>query len=360
MAFNALTPAEVAPDQPLSTTLLDKIRTNFDDHEARITTGAGTVGEILNGSFETPQGGNPNWPDKWAIGQYAGGQVLLDRDCIHGKYSLRMNHTVALGGGGYAETDYVGVSSLYWPPLNFAYMATAAGMAVEVWARFYAADANGEPSTFLGEKRIYNNTTDNPTFWTSVQIQDIQLAYITARYVKYRFVGGASGSAVTGTVYFDAVGVPIRRTVSYIEPPPFSFGNTPLYYGGWYNLYSPINVVMPFGLRWLVLSGFSISGSFDPEMGTPYQASARFFLNGVAGKYSSQLTAPGGATVQGDMAYDLTGVSPGTYSLQLQFWTQNSGALSAAGSKGYFTNAIILAKGSDGTYTQTYQNQPMY
>ena len=80
MAFNALTPAEVAPDQPLSTTLLDKVRTNFDDHEARIQTSGGAVGEVLNGSFETPQGGNPNWPDKWAIGQYAGGQVLLDRD----------------------------------------------------------------------------------------------------------------------------------------------------------------------------------------------------------------------------------------------------------------------------------------
>lgn len=37
MSFTALNTGEVASAQPVTTTLLDKIRTNFDDHEDRIT-----------------------------------------------------------------------------------------------------------------------------------------------------------------------------------------------------------------------------------------------------------------------------------------------------------------------------------
>ena len=120
------------------------------------------------------------------------------------------------------------VLSILWPALNtiggvmsalmvyFGGLSAAQGMVTAgAWYLF-----------LLSLVRFLYPVMSLSSFWTSVQIQDIQLAYLTARYVKYRFVGGASGSAVTGTVYFDAVGVPIRRTVSYIEPPPFSFGNT--------------------------------------------------------------------------------------------------------------------------------------
>lgn len=358
MAFIALTPAEIAPDQPVSTTLLQKVKDNFDDHENRIAVTAGVIGEILNGSFETPQGGNPNWPDKWAIGQYAGGSVLLDRDTCHGKYSLKMVHSVAGGGGGYAETDYIGVSSLYFSPLNFAYKVTAVGMAIEAWARFYAADANGNPSTYLGEKRLYNNVTDNPLFWTSVQVTDIPIEFPTARYVKFRLIGGSSGSNVTGSAWFDAVGAPIRVMRSYLTPTPFTaFVNRYIYAYGWTNIGSAENVTVASGYRWLVLPGWGVAGVADEW--TSYWAQIRFFLNGVTGKYSLVITCTGSATVTGDMVYDLTGIAPGTYSCQIQYTTQAGGYI-FKGTAGYLNNGVILANAYNGTYASTYNNVPMY
>src|SRR5512145_1341446 len=212
MAYVAITPAEVASDQPVTTTLMDKIRTNLDDHEQRLVASSGIIGEILNGSFETPQGGNPNWPDKWAIGQYAGGQVVLDgSDTAHGKKALKMIHSVSGGGGGYAESDYVAISPLYLPPLNIAYKCDQLALQVEVWMRYYAADANGDPGTYLGERCIYRNTASNPKFWEPLQIQKIPFAFSGARYAKFRLVGGVSGSTQTGTALFDACGIPIRR-----------------------------------------------------------------------------------------------------------------------------------------------------
>ena len=361
MAFIAMTPAEIAPDQPVSTTLLQKVKDNFDDHENRISVTAGVIGEILNGSFETPQGGNPNWPDKWAIGQYAGGSVLLDRDTCHGKYSLKMVHSVAGGGGGYAETDYVGMSMLYIAPLNFAYKVTAAAMAIEVWARFYAADANGNPSTYLGEKRLYSNTTDNPLFWSSVQVADIPIEFPSARYVKYRLVGGASGSSTTGSVWFDGVGASIRTMRSYLVPTPFTTNPSQLYlygYQQWMNFGSAENVTVASGYRWLVLPNWKLQGATD-EWGYNYPSSLRFYLNGVAGKYSSVLTAPGVSQVSGDIAYDLSGVAPGTYACQLQYYSQ-AGGPSVRGTAGYLNNGVVLANAFSGTYTITHNNVPLY
>lgn len=386
MAFSALTPQEVSPDQPVSTTLLDKVRTNFDDHEARLSASAGIVGEILNGSFETAQGGNPNWPDKWAIGQYSGGQVLLDSDSVHGKKSLKMIHSVSGGGGGYAESDYVAVSPLYMPPLVFAYYGTAPGCPVEVWCRYYGQDGSNNPGTFLGERCIYQNNTGNPMVWSGVQIATVPMAYNGTRYVKYRFIGGVNGSTTTGSVWFDAVGVPIRRVYyPFDNPNPINLGVVAASYPqGWVNAGGAFNITIPAGFRWLVVQAQTIpSSQYDIDgniVGGP--AYARFFLNGVAGKYSTEAvdsrinsawtgwppTPPNNAPnwAMQDLVYDLTGVAPGVYALQFQIqstawgynnWLQSPSAINL---RHDCRSGLILANGSTLAFTDAYNSQPTW
>lgn len=367
MAFTALTPAEVSPDQPVSTTLMDKIRGNFDDHEQRIAASSGIIGEVLNGSFETAQSGNPNWPDKWVIGQYSGGQVLLDTNTCHGKKSLKMIHSVSGGGGGYAESDYIAVSNLYWTPLNFAYYATAVGMSVEVWARCYSADANGNPAAYLGEYCIYRNTSANPQIWSAAQVNNIPINYDGTRYVKYRFVGGVSGSTVTGSVYLDAVGIPIRL----IQKPLPGLINIPQAYvpinwpQAWYNVGSAFSVTIPSSsrFRWLVCQ-YEVSGSGGSDWYGPAYGWVQFYLNGVAGKYSTQ---PGGqcngAWQLLTAVYDLTGVTPGTYTLQSRCMgggpTENAQiAVRSQNLTHYFRTGFVSADATLMTYTDVYNSTP--
>jgi hypothetical protein len=380
MAFTAIAPAEVAPDQPVSTTLMDKIRTNFDDHEARLSASSGVIGEVLNGSFETAQGGNPNWPDKWTIGQYSGGQVLLDAaSTAHGKKSLKMLHTVSGGGGGYAESDYVAMSAVYMPPLNFAYYCTVAAMSIEVWARYYAADSAGEPSTYLGERRIYYNNAGNPMTWSAAQIWNLPLAYGNARYVKYRFIGGTSGTAQTGTVWFDAVGVPIRRVIFPLDNPnPI---NQPGIFcaGGWSAMGSAFNITIPANFRWLVVRGALFPFTYSDDYGTTYyRCYSRFYLSGIAGKYSTAHSAlatgqwsysvpanTAGGWIWGDMVYDLTGVSAGTYALIFQGaseysyqYFQSPSALSEAHHD--LRSGYISADGTKMVWTDSFAGLPMW
>jgi len=388
MAFTALTPAEVAPDQPGSTTLLDKIRTNFDDHEARLSASSGVIGEILNGSFETAQGGNPNWPDKWTIGQYSGGQVILDAaSTAHGKKSLKMLHTVSGGGGGYAESDYVAVSPLYTPPLNFAYVCTAAAMSIEVWARYYAADANGDPSTYLGERRIYLNATANPLTWTAAQVYNVPMAYSTARYVKYRFIGGSSGSTQTGNVWFDAVGVPIRRVYYPLDNPnPINQGGLGQYPSSEVPVGTSWSITVPAGFRWLVIRGAVLNhyAGVDEYSGAPYYNDpyVRFTLSGTS-RYSTyisdnqravlryQSAAPPASDVQWnwkDMVMDLGGLAAGTYTLQFRMYSSGNSYWPAffqcptiAGvSRHYCTSGFINADGTILTIQDAYNSVPLW
>ena len=377
MAFAAITPAEIASDQPVTTTLMEKIRTNFDDHEQRLAASSGIIGEILNGSFETPQGGNPNWPDKWAIGQYAGGQVILDgSDTAHGKKALKMIHSVSGGGGGYAESDYVAISPLYLPPLNIAYKCDQLALQVEVWMRYYAADTNGDPGTYLGERCIYRNAASNPKFWEPLQIQKIPFAFSGARYAKYRLVGGVSGSAQTGTALFDACGIPIRRVESPLDNPnPISIGPTQVYAWQWMDLFSAFNVTIPAGFRWLVLQAKLAGYTISDDMGTYYYpAYCRFRLPAVAGKYSSQgqnsfwhsgsnpNEASWNAAVPVDMIYDLTDVAPGTYSVQFQGYNSNYSYAFWRSQNLYhrLTNGVIIANGTSLAFTDSALNEPVY
>lgn len=334
MAFTAIDPADVQSDKPITTTLMDRVRTNFDDHENRISQSSGIIGEVVNGSFETAQGGNPTLPDKWACGSYAGGQVLLDTiRTMHGKKSLKMIHSVAGGGGGYAESDYIAISPMYCEPLNFAYWAEAAGMVIQVVARYYASDANGDPGLYLGERTIFSNSANMVQMWMGVQINYIPNAYLNARYVKYRLIGGANGSSVTGTVYFDAVGISLRRVVFPLDNPnPINLPDTRVYtYDSWGNAGPAFSITIPEGFRWLIVRVKLAGSSYTDEFGTTYYPiKARFFLNGgPSGRYSTEQQSVSGSTgyyqappdgnyQQFDLVYDLSGVAAGTYTLQFQ------------------------------------------
>jgi len=51
MAYTAITPGEVDADSPLDTSLFGKVKDNFIDHDTRITTLEGYIGDYTAGDF---------------------------------------------------------------------------------------------------------------------------------------------------------------------------------------------------------------------------------------------------------------------------------------------------------------------
>lgn len=367
MAFLPLTTGEVAPDQPVSTTLMDKIRTNFDDHEARLLAAAagGSIGGILNGSFETANPSYPTWPKDWAVSNGTGGLVSLSTDSCHGKQSVKIDHTLTNGGGAYVETDYVAVSSCFLPPLEFCYKATAATLVVKVIARYFGADANGNPvNPELGTHQLYRNVTDNPGSWTPVNVFKVPLKYWTARYVKYQFVVGEANTGALGSAYFDGVGVTNSRGVFTYTPRIFTFGPGPYRIDSysWVNLFSA-NILVPPGVKYLVLTGYRVQQYWSSD------AAMRFLLpNLAATRYSTEcritfaddgyggLVQVAGMTGLQDMVYDLDGLTiPAggiTTPIQIQKYSnQFNDYFDARSGAEYVSQGRIQANATNGTYT---------
>ncbi len=250
MPCTARTESEISPDKPVSTGLLSKVKDNFDDHEARIgSSGGGTaggIGEVLNGSFEVDSDLD-GVPDNWERYNYAGGSSAIDPvDKIHGKRSFRFVHPGQINqGGGWIQSSYSAVSNLYIPPFRFAYKATAAGVKVKVISRYYGEDGNGDPGTFIGEYTLMESVA-NPLIWSAVRIVNLPFPFDTAKYVKYRLVGGETDTPVAATINFDGVGATFnaakRKTVDTINLPYAYF------YGGWsawYQFGATYNLTIP-------------------------------------------------------------------------------------------------------------------
>lgn len=93
MAFTALTAEEVASGKPITTSLLGKVRTNLDDHEARLGTVEGAANTYV--------------PLRFAVRGGAAIATAVDLERIHFNMTLLAGRllVVTAGTAGTAEVD---------------------------------------------------------------------------------------------------------------------------------------------------------------------------------------------------------------------------------------------------------------
>lgn len=339
MPFSGLTDQEIAPDKPVSTTLLKKIKDNFDDHEARIGGGggaAGAIGEVLNGSFEVDSDSD-GVPDNWTRQLYPAGTSAIDSsDYCHGLKSFRFTHPGGAGnGGGHLETGFISVSQLYSNPVPFAYKCSAAGIKVQVIARFFNA-----AQTYLGEQTLFSNV-NNPLRWYLVDLKNIPFAYPTARWIKYRFVGGATDVNVAGSVWFDAVGFPQGPTRTRLSdsitfaPYSISYNNSWIATGAIHTLTIPASVLFKWlALKYQARAGWSQTSDETGSVNYYSTLNSRVRVFQASGTpfslYStvSTITSNGGSDLTEQTAFvDISSLTAGVYRLQFEYQNPSPGGL---------------------------------
>ncbi len=357
MPYIAVNDSEIQSGEPISQSLMQKIKDNFDDHEARIAGGgggvsAGTVGEVLNGSLEA-DGDADGVPDNFLVNFYPGGTGGFDTaEYVHGTRSWRFDlHGGANTGGGYLETDYIFANRFFFKPVWLAYKAgaTSGTPRVQVIARCF-----NKTKAYIGEVIVWNTVT-HLSDWSLTVIRNINIPFIDTEYVKLRIVGGAvDPSGVVGSVWFDAVGVEgygMQVTVpEAIVQPPVSISSS-----GWSNKGSVFNISIPAGrFQWLVVPVKVTGGEISWDGPTEYhQADVRCYIDSV---YSSVVSSPATAPVAGNCVLYIGGMS-GAKQLRFQGKiTDAYGSLESPASlrKFYATNFRDVNHGA-GTLVDTYE-----
>ena len=194
MGYEALTDAEIAQDKFVTTNLMDKIKGNFDYLYSQ--SGGGALPP--NGSFETDTDEN-EIPDNWTRSLYPGGSGGLYTSApAHGAKSVYFTHPGGSGnGGGYLDSGYIEVSQLQSLSLFYILWASAAGMKIQVYIRYY-----DKAQAYLSQVALYNSTS-NPTSAALYCSQFVPPS--NARYIKIRLIGGYTDTDVAGTAYFDGL-----------------------------------------------------------------------------------------------------------------------------------------------------------
>jgi hypothetical protein len=358
MPYITLADSEIQSGEPISQSLVQKIKDNFDDHEARIAGGggggggaAGGVGEVLNGSLEA-DGDADGVPDNFLVNYYPGGTGGYDTsDYVHGTKSWWFDlHGGANTGGGYLETDYIFANRFYSKPVWLAYKtsATSGVPRIQVIARCF-----NKAKGYIGEVIAWNAVT-HLSGWSLVVIHNISNSFLETEYVKFRIVGGAVDSVgVVGSVWFDAIGVDgngMQVTVSEaIIQPPVSISSN-----GWSAVGSVFSVNIPVGkFQWLVVPVKVTGGTMSWDGPTEYyQADVRCYIDSV---YSSVVSSPTTAPVTGNCVLYIGGMS-GAKQLRFQGKiTDVYGSFESPASlrKYYATNFRDVDHGA-GTESDTY------
>jgi|GEM_PF-1485160 len=358
MPYVALLDAEIQSGEPISQSLVQKIKDNFDDHEARISGGggggggvAGGIGEILNGSLEA-DGDADGVPDNFLVSYYPGGTGGFDTaDYVHGTKSWRFDlNGGANTGGGYLETDYIFANRLYFKPVWLAYkVASTSGIPrVQVIARCF--DKN---HAYLGDVTLWNTVSHIPG-WSLVVIHNINGTFNETEYMKLRIVGGSvDATGVVGSVWFDAIGIEgygMQATV----PEAINQPDVMIYTdSGWWAVGSVFNINIPEGkYQWLIIP-VHVTGAINDVSVLP--ARIRCYIDAV---YSTVVESPGEQWVTGNCLLYIGGMS-GAKQLRFQSGgAYNSFGASAFGSptslrKFYATNFRDVNHGA-GTESDTY------
>lgn len=222
MAYSALTTAETDVDSPITDALMTKIKANFE----YLYSAVGSLEQLpVNGSFEI-DADSSGIPDNWTQGLYTGGSAAYDTTTpFHGAKAYKFTRPATAGnGGGYLETGYLEISEYLSATIEWA-MKGEATVKNKVTVRYFDADK----VDLSADEDIYTSTA-NPTAWTKFLRFTIPPA--TARYMKVRFIGGYTDTAVAGDTYFDDVRIninpitiPVEFTITTLESGPGAWGD---------------------------------------------------------------------------------------------------------------------------------------
>lgn len=196
MAYDPLTAAELQVGKPVSETLLNKIKGNFEYLFGTIDS-LGSV-DIPNGSAEVDSDADGT-PDSWTFTPYAGGSGTRDTaNAAHGAACFAATHPGGAGnGGGYFESDYVACSPQMLEVLSLVHWATAAGMHNKIDVRFFDAS-----KVYQSTQTVYDSTAA-PTAATRILAGFTPPAGCT--FFKVQLHGGVDDVDVAGTAFFDGV-----------------------------------------------------------------------------------------------------------------------------------------------------------
>ena len=178
---------------------------------------AGGLGRLKNGSFEDVDAGEPTL---WDVTDSSGGSHQISDatdsggEAHHGQRSLQMTTT---GGGGFVEA----LSSEFLPVGNgntilcagFARRDTAA-IRTRIQLLYY-----NESQSLVATDTIYDNSGTGTSYALVGASSD---APATAHFYKVKLIGGESGGAIAGNVFFDGF-----ASAALLRPPtmlPTSYG----------------------------------------------------------------------------------------------------------------------------------------
>lgn len=355
MPYQAILDAEIQAGEPVSQPLMQKIKDNFEDHEARLSGGGtgdpGLIGTILNGSLEA-DGDGDGVPDNWSVFFYPGGTGGYDTtDYVHGTKSYKFVHPGGQNnGGGYLESDYVFANFLYCRPVWFAYKASASNLKIEVVARVY--DKN---KAYLGDQVIYSSVSHKPGWALSV-IRNVYLTYQGAEYVKFRFIGGKSDTNVAGSVWFDAIGIE-GFGITFPVSESINQGSVYNYYNYYVDVGSVWNINLPdtSRLQWMAVQ-ISVNGGWDGgDPGTWWYGYARVR---IGSRYSTEVVSGYGGGGIGYAYLDISGLS-GPQQLRFQvrssypWWGVNASLVSDSNHRKYYASNYRDIDHANGTTTDT-------
>ena len=213
MGYVALTSAEVQVDYPVNTTMMTKIKDNFD---YLFSNSAGGVG-INNPSFEVDADAD-KIPDNWTKTLFSGGAASITTVSSyvnHGANAFKFTHPGGNGnGGGQLKSDYVGCSTNQQLMISFSLLSTPANCRSKVRLDWYN---NG--FTTIGETTIFDSsalTTAYTNYCRGTQPPT------SAKWLTVALIGGTTESTVAGAVYFDNIDA---RTLPPVSSPTECGGN---------------------------------------------------------------------------------------------------------------------------------------
>ena len=202
MPYSAILNENIQVGDPITQSLMQKIKDNFDFIYGVVGAGGDGTGGIQNPSFDVDSDSDGD-PDNWTLADYAAGSHALDAtNALHGAYALKFVHPGGAGnGGGYADSSFMECSELRPFVVNFLHKCSQSGVKVQVVVRYFT-----EALVDLSADETIYSTTTNPTTATSIATS-AATPPATAQYCKIRFIGGATDTdpGSSTNIWFDGV-----------------------------------------------------------------------------------------------------------------------------------------------------------